>query len=483
MSVLDTNIVNVALPNILQHFHTNLGKGQLIITFYVMALAVVIPLSGFLGERVGMKRLYMFTLGAFVVGSAMCGLAWNVESLIFFRVLQGLGGGMLQPLGIALVFTMITPLERPQFIALLGIPALLAPLIGPTVGGYLVEYVSWRAIFLINVPVGILDILLTAKLVQETIKKTDTKFDAKGFGFAATAFPSLLLGMSLGVDSGWASIQVVALLAVGVVCLVMFIRTELNHHDPMLRLRLFKVPHFRLSLFVHWTGIFSLFGLNLVIPLYLERVHGLDAATTGEILLPTGFAAFITMNIAGKIYNSVGPRPIVMSGLAVLAVTTFAWSEIGRNTPMIWLMVLASGRGFGMGMFGQIIQVVAFNAVDQPELPRATSLVNVCQRLTTAFSTAMLSSVLIVGLTVAGAPAGTSIAAGDAPIGAMTQTFRYAFWLMTGLSIFGIFMASRLRDYVLEEHQRNLRGETVASSATSDAARVPSMAVEPTEGS
>ncbi len=483
MSVLDTNIVNVALPNILQHFHTNLGTGQLVITFYVMALAVVIPLSGFLGERIGMKRLYMFTLVAFVAGSALCGLAWNVQSLIFFRVLQGLGGGMLQPLGIALVFTMITPLERPQFIALLGIPALLAPLIGPTVGGYLVEYVSWRAIFLINVPVGIVDILLTAKLVTETVKRTDTKLDAKGFGFAAAAFPSLLLGMSLGVDSGWMSLPVLSLLAIGSFCLIMFIRTELTHHDPMLRLRLFKVPHFRMSLFVHWTGIFSLFGLNLVIPLYLERVHGLDAATTGEILLPTGFAAFITMNAAGKVYNSIGPRPIVMTGLAILAVTTFAWSEIGRDTPMVWLMILASGRGFGMGLFGQIIQVVAFNAVDPPELPRATSLVNVCQRLTTAFSTAMLSSVLIVGLTVAGAPAGTSIAEGDAPIGAMEQTFRYAFWLMTGLSIFGIVLASRLRDYVLEEHRRKTRAGDFEVVASSSGSVPPMAAAEPTEGS
>ncbi|HEX5367787.1 MAG TPA: MDR family MFS transporter [Dehalococcoidia bacterium] len=479
MSVLDTNIVNVALPDILQHFHSDLGTGQLVITFYVMALAVVIPLSGFLGERVGMKRLYMFTLAAFTAGSALCGLAWNVESLIFFRVLQGLGGGMLQPLGIALVFTMITPLERPQFIALLGIPALLAPLIGPTVGGYLVEYVSWRAIFLINVPVGILDIVLTAKLVKETIKKTDTKLDAGGFGFAAVAFPSLLLSMSIGVDAGWTSPQVLALFGIGVVCLFAFIRTELRHHDPMLRLRLFALPHFRLSLFVHWTGIFSLFGLNLVIPLYLERVHGLDAATTGEVLLPTGFAAFLTMNIAGKVYNSIGPRPIIMTGLAILAATTFAWAEIGRDTSMVWLMVLASGRGFGMGMFGQIIQVVAYNAVDQPELPRATALVNVCQRLTTAFSTAMLSSVLIVGLAYAGGPAGTSIAEGDAPIGAMEQTFRYAFWLMTGLSIFGIFMASRLRDYVLEEYRRNSKkAEAVASSSA-----VPSLAsAEPTEG-
>ncbi|HLG11530.1 MAG TPA: MFS transporter, partial [Dehalococcoidia bacterium] len=157
MSILDTQIINIALPNILTHFDASLSSGQLVITAYVMALAVVIPLSGFLGERLGMKRLYMFTLTCFVAGSALCGLAWDVHSLVFFRILQGLGGGMLQPLGMALVFTMITPLERPRFIALLGIPTLLAPLIGPSLGGYIVEYASWRMIFLINVPIGIID--------------------------------------------------------------------------------------------------------------------------------------------------------------------------------------------------------------------------------------------------------------------------------------------------------------------------------------
>lgn len=146
MSLLDSTIVNIALPTILRDFGASLGKGQLVLTVYLVALAVVIPVSGYLGERVGMKRLYIITLALFTLGSTLCGFAWNLESLIFFRVLQGLGGGMLQPLGMAIVFTMITPLERPRFMGLLGLPLLLAPILGPTVGGYLVEYSTWRAI-------------------------------------------------------------------------------------------------------------------------------------------------------------------------------------------------------------------------------------------------------------------------------------------------------------------------------------------------
>jgi EmrB/QacA subfamily drug resistance transporter len=456
MTILDTNIINIALPTILKEFNAGLGNGQLVITAYVMALAVVIPLSGYLGERVGMKRLYMITLAAFTAGSALCGLAWNVESLVFFRVLQGLGGGMLQPLGMALVFTMITPLERPRFVAMLGIPALLAPLIGPSIGGYMVEYASWRMIFLINVPVGLINLVLAHRLLRETPAKAETKLDTRGFALGALAFPFLLLGLSQGTESGWGSPFTLALLGLGGMALVAFVRVELAHHDPMLRLRLFSVPMFRLSLFVQWIGIFSLFGLNILIPLYLQRVHDMGAAEAGRILLPMGIVAFVSMNIAGRYYHRLGPRPIVIAGLSVLALTTFAWSLTGPGTPTIILLVLTSARGLGMGMFGQILQVVTFNAVPDGQLPRATSLVNVCQRLNTALSTTILTMVLIVGLTFTDAPGGTSIAAGNAPVPAMLHTFHYAFLIMTFVSLVGIGLATQLRDHTLEEHQREL---------------------------
>lgn len=452
MSILDNNIINVALPTILQEFDASLAMGQLIVTSFMMALAVVIPLSGFLGERIGMKRLYMAVLVLFVVGSALCGLAWNTESLIVFRVLQGLGGGMLQPLGMALVFSIITPLERPRFVALLGVPTLLAPMIGPSVGGYIVEYLSWRAVFLINVPFGILAILLGLRLLKETTIKAETRLDAQGFAFAALAFPCLLFAFSRATDLGWTSPVVLALFGVGFLSLAIFIRTELRHHDPMLRLSLFKHPMFRLSLMVQWVGIFSLFGLNVVIPLYLQRVHGMSPAEAGLILLPMGIVAFATMNVSGRLYNRVGPRPLVMFGLAIMALTTLGWSVLDESASDLVLVLLVAARGLGMGFFGQIVQIVAYNTVPLGELPRATSLVTTFQRLTTAFSTATLTSVLVIGLGFTNAPAGTSIAAGTAPLPDMLEAFRYAFWVMTALSVIGVVMAFRLRDQVLEEH-------------------------------
>jgi EmrB/QacA subfamily drug resistance transporter len=456
MSILDTNIVNIALPRILQDFHSSLESGQLVIAGYLMALSVVIPLSGFLGERVGMKRLYMITLGFFTLGSALCGLAWNTESLIFFRVIQGLGGGMLQPLGMAIVFTMITPLERPQFMALLGIPALLAPLLGPSLGGYIVQFASWRVVFLINAPVGILNILLAQVLLKETPIKAETRLDARGFALATVAFPSILFGLSEGADSGWGSPYVVALLVVGFSALVGFVLSELRHHDPLLRIQLFRDPMFRLAIFIQWIGFFSLFGLNFLMPLVLQRVQGMGPAEAGRVLLPMGVVAFVSMNVAGRMYKYVGPRPLVMSGLAVLAITTFLWSRVNAETSSLLLMVIVSFRGLGLGLFAQNIQLVAYNTVPQGEMPRATALVNVGQRVDGALSSAILTTVLVAGLHWAGAPAGTSIAEGNAPVDLMMEAFRDAFWLMTALSCVGLVMAVFVHDRVLEEEKARL---------------------------
>jgi EmrB/QacA subfamily drug resistance transporter len=480
MSIMDSQIVNIALPDILTHFHTSLSSGQLVITAYVMALAVVIPLSGFLGERTGMKRLYMITLACFVAGSALCGLAWDVNSLIFFRVVQGLGGGMLMPLGMALVFTMITPLERPQFVALLGIPSLLAPLVGPSLGGYIVEYASWRMIFLINVPIGLLNIALAYKLLKETPLRSELKLDTPGFAFAAIAFPSLLFAFSRGSEAGWTSPSVSIFFAIGIVALGLFVRREMRHHDPMLRLHLFAISMFRRSLFIQWLGIFSIFGLNIVVPLYLQRVQGMTPAQAGAVLLPMGFAAFLSMNIAGKLYNRLGPRPIVVTGLSVLTLTTIGWSMVNAGTATGWIVVLVCGRGLALGMFGQMVQVVAYNSIPSGEVSRATSLVNVCQRLTTAFATAALTTVLIVGLSHTNAPAGTSIAAGDAPVDAMTQAFHYAFYLMTAISIAAVILALSLRDHLLEVAMgRSTPAQTPATAAPATS----SLVSEGTEGS
>ncbi len=222
----------------------------------------------------------------------------------------------------------------------------------------------------------------------------------------------------------------------------------------MLRIRLFADPMFRLALFVQWIGFFSLFGLNFLMPLFLQRVDGLGAAEAGQVLLPMGVVAFVTMNLAGRMYLRVGPRPLVMSGLAVLALTTWLWSQITPATPILAIMLVVSGRGLGLGLFGQTVQLVAYNTVPAGQMPRATSLVNMGQRINGALSTAILTTVLVVSLRWAGSPAGTSIGDGTAPVALMQTAFQDAFLVMTGVSILGVVLAAFLRDRVLESARR-----------------------------
>ena len=451
MSILDSTIVNIALPSILKDFDAGLGSGQLVITSYLMALAVVIPATGFLAERIGMKRLYITTVICFTAGSLLSGLAWNLPSLIVFRVLQGLGGGMIQPLGMAIVFTMLKPLERPYFMGLLGIPVLLGPLLGPSVGGYLVEFVHWRAVFLINLPVGVIDVVLAYILLKETPIRADAKLDGRGFLLAATAFPCLVLGLSLGSEHGWTSAAPLALLTTGALALAGFIRVELRHHDPMLQLRLFGDRMFRLATVTQWVGFFSLFGLNFLLPLYLQTALGFGAAKTGLVLLPMGAVAFVTMNIAGRSYNRLGPRPLAISGLAVLALTTLLWSRVTPSTGVLPIALLAGGRGLALGLFAQTVQMVAYNTVPEGQMSRATALMNVGQRINGALSAAILTTVLAISLSLHGAPAGSSVTDGSAPVRFVESAFHEAFLVMTVLAAVGALLAWFLHDRALLE--------------------------------
>src|SRR4051794_19536870 len=322
MTLLDGTIVNIALPSVLGDFGANLDSGQLVLTGYMIAMAIIIPVSGYLGDRFGMKRLYMATLVGFTLSSALCGLAWNLPSLIAFRAIQGLAGGALQPLGMAIVFTMITPLERPRFMAMLGLPMLLAPLLGPTVGGAIIEFTSWRLIFLINLPIGILNVMLARSFLKETEAKRASRLDVKGFLLASLAFPSLILSLSEGARLGWTSPIVLGLLGLGVTAFTLFCYVELNHNDPMLKMRLFGNKIFALGMAMNGITQFSLFGVQYMLPLYLQQAHGLSPLQTGLILFPTGITSFLALNITGKMYNRVGPRPLALTGLTFLLVST-----------------------------------------------------------------------------------------------------------------------------------------------------------------
>src|ERR1700736_1213203 len=247
MVMLDQTVVNIALPKITTVFGVGVHETQLVITSYMLALAVIMPATGYLSDTFGTKRLYLITMVLFTGGSLMCGLAWNNTSLVAFRIVQGLGGGMMSPLGMTMLFQVVPPNRRNTIMGFFGLPLMLAPVLGPTLGGYLVEYVDWRVIFTLNVPVGLLGLFLGFTLLRESAQVTGLKFDLPGFILSAVGFSAMLLGLSdVGTD-GWTSPGVLTKFAIGIVALSFWVWVELTSDHPLLDLRLFKIPVFALS--------------------------------------------------------------------------------------------------------------------------------------------------------------------------------------------------------------------------------------------
>jgi EmrB/QacA subfamily drug resistance transporter len=382
----------------------------------------------------------------------MCSLAWNMESLIVFRALQGLGGGMIQPIATALVFSMITPLERGRFMVLLGLPILLGPMLGPSLGGVLVDYVSWRAVFLINVPIGVINIVLSLAMLRETPLKTETRFDARGFALAAVAFPSILLGLSRGAQHGWQENTTLALLTLGVCALVTFIYVELHNRDPMLDLRIFKRPMFSIAIVLTAVAQFCFFGSQFLLPLFLQQARGLTASQTGLILLPTAIVDFAAVNVSGRLYNKYGPKPFAVLGVWVMCATSLALSQVDASTHELVIAGVASLRGLGMGLAMMPVSTMAFNAVRSDELPRASATQNALQRIFGSASAAVLTTILAFSVRHHGGGAHATVTTPGISTDLIVSAFSDAFVAMSIVAAVGLVVAFWTRDDVLKEH-------------------------------
>lgn len=394
MSMLNMSTINIGLPAIMAAFGVDVQEGQWVLTSYMIAMAVAVPLAGFLADKVGSKRLYMMTMALFLVGSMLCTFAWDLSSMILFRVIQGIGGGIMQPLGMAIVFSIITPMERPKFMAMLGLPTLIAPLLGPTLGGYLVEYVSWRGMFSVNLPIGIAGLILAWLLLKEVPPRLGARMDWPGFALSSIAFPSLLLGFSYGARDGWLAPHAALFLFTGTVCLIAWIFVELAQDEPLLDLRLFADRTFSIATFLKFIIHLSLFGTQLLLPLFLQTAQGLTALQAAMILLPQGVASFGSMNIAGRLYNRFGPRPLLLFGLLLTTITTWEMSRIGLDASGAQVTLLALLRGAAIGFCMLPVMTAAFNTVPQEKMGRATGLSHALMRLFGSFSTAFLATVL-----------------------------------------------------------------------------------------
>jgi DHA2 family multidrug resistance protein len=394
MIMLDSTIVNIALPKITTVFGVGVNDAQLVVTSYMLALAVIMPATGYLGDTLGTKRLYLITMALFTGGSLLCGLAWSNSSLVAFRVIQGLGGGMMSPLGMTMLFKAVPPRERNTVMGVYGLPIILAPVLGPTVGGYIVEYVDWRVIFTLNVPVGLVGIFMGWRLLRESERIPGLKFDYPGFFLSAIAFSSLLLGLSDAPNDGWTAPHIVFRLVLGFAALLAWIVVELKSATPLLELRLFKSTLFSLSIAISFILTAGLFGSQLLLPLFLQSFRGLGAAEAGLITMWGALALAPMMPLAGRIMDRVGLRPLLVFGLPIVAATTWLFSAIDVTTTDTTIKQWLVLRSIALGLVMMPSFTAAMNAAPLHLMSRASSLTNVMRQVFGAFGTALFVSVL-----------------------------------------------------------------------------------------
>ena len=393
MVVLDGTAVNVALPRLVVDLHSSLRTLQWTITGYALAQAAVIPLAGWLSDRVGAKRLFLVSVVLFTLGSALCATAQTSGYLIFFRILQGMGGGFVLPLAMAYVYRICPPQRIGTVMGLLGVPILFAPAIGPVLAGWLVQFASWRWIFLINVPIGVIGVTIGAFSLPVLARQAATTLDRYGVVLAPLAFAALSYGVSEGATS-WTSAPTLGGISVGVVALALFIAVELRSNAPLLELRVFQSSEFVRAILVQWVGQFALFGSLFLVPLFLQQVRGYGAFDTGLILLPQALASAVFMPIGGILFDRIGARPLVLVGLGLIAVATFMLAHVGVTTQGGDLILPLSLSGAGMGLMFMSLNTHLLNAAPRALIGRVTALTNALQQVVNSLSVAGLATIL-----------------------------------------------------------------------------------------
>lgn len=394
MVLLDTTVVNVALPSIMNAFNTTLDRAQLVLTMYLFAIAIVIPLTGYLSDRLGTKRLFIYCLTGFTIGSGLCSLSWDINSLIFFRILQGLAGGILMPLGLALLFR-TTPREQQGFmVSLLGIPVLMAPILGPILSGYLVETASWRLIWLPHIPTGILGIYLASTMLQESERARNISFDYKGFILAGIGFCTALLALTRVTQDGWTSDTVLLMFAISAVALVAWVYVELTEDEPLLDLRIFRNITYTQAAIIYFVSTVILFSALFLLPLFLQSVKGLSPIQTGLLLMPEAVALAIVLPFAGRLYDKLGPLPLIVPGLLGMSYAMFKLHNIDITTSNADLIKILVLRGASMGLMAMPAFTLAMAVHPPHAVARASALTNVLRQMFPAFGIALFATIL-----------------------------------------------------------------------------------------
>lgn len=440
MNSLDSTIVIVALATLGREFNVPAVTTEAVVVAYLVSLAVFIPASGWLGDRFGTKRIFLIALAIFVTASALCGLAGSLQQLVAARVLQGAGGGMLTPVGMAMLYRTFPPAERIAVGRVLMFATILGPALGPLVGGLLIERLSWRWAFFVNLPVGLTAFLVGMFFLHEHREPDPGKFDLPGFLLGGAGLGLGMYALSEGPAQGWTSPVILVTGVAGLALLIAFVLKELSIPAPMVDLRLLGNRLFRTTQVVAFFATAGFIGVLFLIPLFLQEVRGASPLESGLTTFPEALGVVTSTQLVARIYPRFGPRRLMMSGLLGLALAILALSLFGLQANPWIIRILMFLIGFCMAYVFLPNQAASMATISRAQTGRASTISNVQRQVGAALGVAALSTVL---------------AAAAQTFGPSDPTpYRYALFLAATFALFGAFAATRIPDEEAAETMR-----------------------------
>ncbi len=438
MNIMDATIVNVAIPTLGRDFHVAASSIDGVAIAYLVSLAVFIPASGWLGDRLGGKRVLLGATLLFTVASALCGLASSFGELVAFRILQGVGGGMMAPVGMAMLFRTFPPAERIRASSILTVPTTFAPALGPVLGGLLVTDLSWRWVFYVNVPIGVAALLFGMLFLDEQRQSTPGRFDGIGFGLAGIGLGLAMYGISEGPHSGWGTPLIDSTIAVGGVLLVALVLWERRTTSPLIDVGLFTDRLYRSATGVVVLGSVAFIGSLYIIALFFQYGRGLSALASGLSTFPEAIGVMLGAQLASRVlYPRLGPRRVMAGGLCGVALAIGLMALVGQTTSLWWMRLLLFAMGFAMAQVFVPSQAAAFATITPAATGRASTLFNAGRQMGSAVGVAVLSTV-IAAVGVVHQVAGHSVA--------NLAAYHWAFLAAAGVAAGGALVALTIDD-------------------------------------
>ena len=394
IAILNQTLLNVALPKINTEFNISASTGQWLMTGFMLVNGILIPISAFLFNKYSYRKLFIIGLALFTLGSLVCAISFNFPIMMSGRVLQAIGAGILMPLGSNVIVTIFPPEKRGVAMGTMGIAMILAPAIGPTLSGYIVQNYHWNVMFYGMFFIGIIAIVIGLfwfKLYQST---TNPKADIPGIIYSTIGFGSLLYDFSEAGNKGWGSTEIVTMFIVGTVFIIFFILRELRMKAPMLNLEVLKYPTYTLTTIINMIVMMSLYGGMILLPLYLQNLRGFSALDSGLLLLPGALVMGALGPVAGKLLDTIGIKPLAIFGIGIMTYATWELSKLNMDTTYLHIMWIYIVRSFGMAFIMMPIMTAGMNALPPRLISHGNAFVNTMRQLAGSIGTAILVTVM-----------------------------------------------------------------------------------------